>query len=324
MGIAKSIVSVAIIGNAKNLIGAINKADASMGGLLKTAAKGFVAFKAVDATFDFLQGSSKEADRLGDAMARLDRHLSPELVARATESADQFTKIGASRQDILELSAVFVDFGAAVGVADNTLAVFATQAAATAQAMALIDDNGRDSSAILDLITKAAGGSIKAAKELGVALIDTKDPAAQLNNVLMQLKPILDDAVTGTGDLEQKQAEMQARIENLQGKIGEQLNPVLLSMLTIITDGIEDIDGAIWGFQRLGQEIEKFARMVLGPLGNVADAINAINSAVNGARGNPGFDLNDVQRRSSTQNVNDWQERNGTATIRRKVGTVYD
>lgn len=326
MGVAKTVISVAIIGNAKALIGAVTSADRSMGGLLKTAAKGFVAFKAVDATFDFLQDSSNEADRLGDAMQRLNRQIGPEFIGRITEGADSFVKIGASTQDILELSAVFADFGKAVGVSENTLAVFAQQAAGTATAMALIDDNGRDASAIMDLITKAAGGSIKAAKELGVSLIDTKDANAQLNNVLQQLNPILQQAQTGTGDLEQKQAEMQARIETLQAKIGEQLNPVLLNMLTIITDGIDDIDGAIWGFQQLGKVIEDFGRSVLGPLGNVRDVLESIVNLFGSARTGsnqliaPGTRAPRSES-SIVRSQQDFDERNGgSRTATRRVG----
>lgn len=323
MGVAKTVISVAIIGNAKALIGAVNSADRSMGGLLKTAAKGFVAFKAVDATFDFLQDSSKEADRLGDAMQRLQRQISPEFIGRITEGADGFVKIGASTQDILELSAVFTDFGKGAGVAENTLAVFAQQAAGTAQAMSLIDDNGRDASAILDLITKAAGGSEKAARELGVSLIDTKDANAQLNNVMMQLSPILQNALTGTGDLEQKQSELQARIETLQGRIGEQLNPVLLNMLTIISDGIDDIDGAIWGFQQLGKVIEDFARTALGPLGNVADVLREIVSLFdNGQRAFQVSTGRTPRKESNTvRDLRDFNDRNGSSpTVRDRVG----
>lgn len=317
MGVAKTVISVAIIGNAKWLIGAVNKADASMGGLLKTAAKGFVAFKAVDATFDFLQDSTKEADRLGDALARLTTQIGPEFTARLDDTADNFAKIGGSRQDILELEAIFADFSTTLGLTDTEITSLAESAAATALAVSLLDDSGRDASAVLDLIKSAAGGSAKAARELGVTLVEGADGATQMRNILDQLNPRLQLATSGTADLEQKQSEMQARIETLQAKIGEQLNPILVDMLTIISDGIDDIDGAIWGFQQLGAQIERFGRTALGPLGNVRDVLEDITRLL------PGF--NSAVRSANTLTRNGFSDSRITDAVRRtdtRNGTV--
>src|SRR6185503_5527558 len=103
---------------------------------------------------------------------------------------------------------------------------------------------------VIDLIAKAAGGSAKAAKELGVSLIAGADGGAQLVNILTQLKPKLDAATTGTMDLEQNQAFLQARIETLQAKIGKELNPVLL-------DFWEGLNLVLEALPQLGKDLQE-------------------------------------------------------------------
>lgn len=325
MAIGDSIIRVSIIGDVRNLQQALVKADQSTGGLVKSLGKTFLALGAVREGFQFAQSSLDEADRLGDAMARLNDSIGVEFTNRLEDTADNFTRIGASSQDMLELEAIFAAFGTAAGIADPQIASFAESVAATATAFSLVDDQGRDASAVMDLITKAAGGSEKAARELGVALIDTKDPTQQLANILAQLKPTLDAATTGTADLEQKQRELQAKVEDLSGKLGQQLEPALVSVLTVITDGIDDIGGAIWGFQELTRVVVRFGHDTLGPLANVRDALHDILNTLGLVSQRAGAVVGtgaSFRRESTTvRNVDDFQSRNGTSpTVRSRVG----
>ncbi len=321
MARANSVINVSIIGDAKKLVGAVGSADKATGGLLKSAAKLAVAGVAVSKGFDFIQDSLAESDRLGDALSRLGNQLGPGTAKNLERTADQFTRIGASTQDMLELEAIFADFGTAAGIADPSIAGMAESVAAMAQALTQSDDQGRDASAMMDLLTKAAGGSAKAAKELGVTLIDGATASDQMRNILSQLNPKLVEATEGTQDLASKQDALGAKFETVMGKIGAGLEGPLSGILDFIDDEIEAIPHAIEGFQMLGAAIVKAGEEALGPLARVADALRTIISLFDNGqrafqvsagrpgRGSPGSgsgsdrSISDAQRRQ--------QERNG-------------
>ena len=278
MASASSVIRVSIIGDAKKLTGALSQADKATGGLLASTAKlaaGAIAIERVGTVAaDFIGDSIQEFDRLGDATFNLQTQIG-DLAGPLIETADQFTRIGASKQDIIEMEARFADLATATGLTNTEIAIFADEAAATAAAMALLSD--KDPSETLDLISKAAGGSAKAAKELGVSLLSGVDPATQLANILQQLKPKLDAATTGTMDLEQQQKAMEARIETLQAQFGEALNPVLLDFwegLTLAAD-------AMGGIPEDLKQIEDAARTLLAPLGNLNDLLGGIGDFFN-------------------------------------------
>ena len=278
MASASSVIRVSIIGDAKKLTGALSQADKATGGLLASTAKlaaGAIAIERVGTVAaDFIGDSIAEFDRLGDATFNLTTQLG-DLAGPLIDTADQFSRIGASKQDIIEMEARFADLATATGIADTQIAMFADDAAATAAAMALLSDKEPD--VILDLIAKAAGGSAKAAKELGVSLLANVDPATQLNNILTQLKPKLDAATTGTMDLEQQQKAMEARIETLQAQFGEALNPVLLDFW----EGLNLAADAMGGIPEDLKQIEDAARTLLAPLGNLNDLLGGIGDFFN-------------------------------------------
>jgi len=224
---------------------------------------------------------------------------------------------------MLELEAAFADVATATGIADPLIASLADNVAATAAAVSLLGD--QDPATVVDLIGKAAGGSEKAMKALGVSLTDaevatramadtgktnTKSltdqelATARLELILEQLKPKLDAATTGTADLETRQGELNARVETLQASLGEKLAPALATVLGFINDEIDAIPGAIEGWQMLGATIEGFARGVLGPLGNVRDALEGILDLLNSVRSkSPDFDARDMAGGSSDRST---------------------
>jgi ABC-type transporter Mla subunit MlaD len=332
MATGDSVIRVSIIGDAKKLTGALKEADKSTGGLLKSTAKlaagGFLAFQGVGQAFDFLKTSTEEADRLGDAMDRLRLQVGPEFTGQLEKTAGAFTKIGASSQDMLELEAIFADFGTTAGITDAKIAGTAESVAALATALTLSDDSGRDANAMLDLITKAAGGSAKAAKELGVTLLDNVDASTQLDNIMAQLKPKLDEATTGTGDLEQSQRELQARTEDLSAKLGEKLAPALDTVLGFILDEIDAIPKAIAGFGMLDDAIGRFGDQSLGGLVKVSDLLGTIIGALPGVNSLVG--AGQIAGRNApssrppehhtTNNTNDRNTRNGVKVVGDRVG----
>ncbi len=322
MARASSVISVSIIGDAKKLISATGQADVATGGLIKSFAKLAVVGIAVREGFDFLQGSTEEADRLNDAITRLNIQLGPGFTGDLEATASGFRKIGASSQDILTLEANFADLATTLGIANPDIADTAANVAAVATAVSLLEDVDPDT--VIEQIGKAAGGSERAALALGVTLLDNVDATTQLKNILEQLQPKLDSVTTGTADLEQSQRTLQASVEELQGKIGGPLSDALAQVVGFINDEIDAIPHAIEGWQMLGGAIEGAARDALGPLAQVADAIREIISLFDNGqrafqvspgrapRGSPGSgsqtdrSISDAQRRQ--------QERNGLGT----------
>lgn len=296
MARADSTIRVNIIGDAKGLQSTLTKADRSIAGFSSGIVKGAVALGVVAAGFEFIQGATEEADRLGDAMARLNNQLGPGFTTQLESTAGHFAEIGASKQDILELEAIFADFGTAAGIADPTIAGMAESVAKTAQALTLTDDQGRDASAMMDLLNKAAGGSAKAAKELGVTLTDGLDPAAQMQSILGQLAGKVTDAESAQKDLEGQQSKLAAQWETLQAQIGGPLSEGLAAIVGFINDEIEAIPHAIEGFQKLGAAIEGMVRTVAAPLGNLNDLLGGIGDF---------FGMNHTTKIGFTMSTND-------------------
>lgn len=274
MARSKSWIEVIALGDFRNLQKGFQQANAATGGLAGSLAKAFIASRAVGEAFEFIGDSLNEADRLDDAMTRLAGQLGDLNAQKLRETADAFSDLGLSAQDVLELEAAFVDLGTSVGISQNALVGFGPEAAKAAGALALIREE--DPSAILDLIAKSAGGSERAAKNLGVALIDTKDPAEQFRNIMAQLAPQIDAVTSGEKDVEQQQAKLGAQWETLQANVGGLVEGPLTDLLGFINDEIAAIPHAIEGWQMLGRAVENFGRTALAPLGNVADALRGL------------------------------------------------
>lgn len=292
MARADSTIRVNIVGDTKSLQAATDKAESAVSGLGKLA--GGLALGAgfaigAEKALEFGQTALGEADRIGDATARLEAQLG-KLAAPLEASATQFERLGQSRQDVLELEARVADFGASVGLAADKTAPLATNVAEAASALALIGVGGGDAATIVDLIGKAAKGGEKPLAELGISLSDAevatramkdtgKDLPAQLTDtelaaarfslILEKLKPRIDDITGGEADLEQKQLELQAKFETFTGRVGEALEGPLTDLLTFLTDATgstEDMKKA------LNDLLNAFTRL-LGPLGAAIDGL---------------------------------------------------
>ena len=255
-------VTVKIEGDADGLGRELKKADKGIAGL-SASTKGLLAgaaFAGVTAgAIEFGQTALAEADRVGDATTRLELQLgdlSDDLVA----TADQYSNLGLSKQDVLEQEARFADIATGLGIVDAAIAGTADEVAATSAALALLGEGTIEGN--VDLIGKAAGGSIKAYKELGIwideaavaqqAMKDTGKTnedqltkgelaTARLKLVMEALKPKLDAVASGQGDVESKTAAVQAKFETLQGEIGSALEGPLEDLLDWILSGIDGL-----------------------------------------------------------------------------------
>ncbi len=293
MARADSTVRVNIIGDAKSLTKAADKAEGAFGGMGKQALKvGAIiggAF-AVNELVDFGQAALHESDRVADAAGRLEDQLG-DLAGPLRESADEFARLGASEGDMLELEARIVGIGTALQITDQQLAGFADNATSTAAALALITDTDADT--WIENIGKAAAGNERSLRALEIGLTDTevtaraaamtgKDlnatftegelAAARMELILEKLAPRIEEVRTGEADLEQQQAELQAKWETLTGKIGEAIEGPLNDLLGWILQGIAGWElFAVW----LGEN-EQALRDLLGPIAAVAEGIRGL------------------------------------------------
>lgn len=289
-----STILVRILGDAKGLVSALGSADRSLGRTAKNLVVGGAALIGVHEAFQFLQDSTEEADRLGDATARLEIQLG-DLAGPLVDTASSFRDLGLSSQDVLELEANFADLATTVGLGDDAIAAFADDAAATAEAVSLLENV--DAATVIEQIGRAANGSEKAMLALGVsvdeaevvaralattgkdtagALTDGELAAARLAIILDQLKPKLDAATTGTADLELNQRRLDAAAEELQAKLGGPLSDGLATVLGFINDEVDAIPGAIAGWQMLGKAVTDVAGEILTPIARAADAVRGL------------------------------------------------
>lgn len=300
MARADSTIKVTILGDAKNLIGALGTADKATGGLVTSGAKILGTGIAVRKGFDLINDSLAEADRRGDAIQRLERSIGKIDTAKLVDTSDAFSDIGASSQDILELEAIWADLGTSAGIAKQPLADNAEALSIAALAAAQVHD--ADPSAIMDAIGKAAGGSTRGLKPYGVdlteaavqqralqdtgkdnpkMLTDTELAAARVALILEAFNPLVQDATTGSGDLAQKQDELGAKFETVAGKIGAGLEGPLGDALDWVNDMVDAIPGAIDGWNMLGRVIAGVLNDILTPVARAGDAIRGLLNLVN-------------------------------------------
>lgn len=294
MARADSTVRVNIIGDARSLQDATRKSEKAVGGIGKAAkvAGGLLAGAfAADKLLDFTQSALSEFDRVGDATFRLQDQLG-KLSGPLIDAADGMERLGGSRQDVLELQARFADLATAAGVADEQIAGSATSAAEAALALSLIKDV--DAATILDQIGKAAGGSERPLKELGISLSDAevearalaetgKDDAkaltdaelasARLALIMEKLAPTIAGVTGAEADLETRQRELQARFETFTGKVGEAIEGPLNDFLAWLLATGETLGWAQGQVKGLDKAFD-------GLTGSVGDAVDQLRDAL--------------------------------------------
>lgn len=290
MARADSTVRVNIIGDAKSFQKAASqseKASGRIGSAAKTAGGIIAGAFAVDAVLDFAQTALSEADRVGDATTRLQEQLG-DLSAPIIEAAGHMEELGGSQGDVLELEATFADIGTAAGIADDKLAPMAVSAAEAALALSLITD--RDPSEIITDIAKAAGGSEKPLKNLGInltdaevaarAMADTGKPladtltdgelaTARMELIMEKLAPRVDTVTGAEADLETQQRTLQAKFETFTGRVGDALDGPLTDLLTWVLAGID-------GFDLLGGKIDEVDDALKGATGGALGLLDVL------------------------------------------------
>jgi hypothetical protein len=365
---ALSTIKVRIEGDAKGLANDLRASDKAVGGLGASLGKlgGAFALGAVaGGVVAFGETALAEADRLGDATTRLELQLG-DLSSQLVDSADNFTKLGGSSQDVLELEASFADFATTLQLSDANIVKFTDDAAATALAIALLTD--MEAPQVIDLIGKAADGSEKAMKALGISVTDAEVEARALADtgkstadsltagelaaasyalVLEELKPKLDAVAQGSGDVEQKSAELEARFETLSGRIGQTVEGpmtdflggalLFIDLLPQVANFIGETSKAVGGFMSVVfGAVDAVTALIdaLGDLIGAQDAARRNGSLRSGSSIGPGisdssqygtsgtnvsvyvnpFDAADVEKQTVAA-LNAYYQRNGSQTL---------
>jgi hypothetical protein len=315
MATADSIIRVSIIGDAKNLTKALDKADGGLKGFVKKAGLTIGGLVTVDKVFDFLGGALDNADAVGDAMSRLEFTVGKVNADKLASVADSFTKMGLSEPQMLGLEGAFADIGTAIGLNADDITNFADDVVVIADKLHDTDPDNKSTAQFVEDIGKAAGGAKKPLKDLGITideaavtslalhdsgkdnpkmLTDSEKAAARFKIIMEKLNPILNDATTGSADLRDRQDELRAKFDNLQTKVGTQLQPVLNNLLTWLNDEVDAIGPAADGWGTLADRIVGFSQRVASPLASVSDLIHDLNVNIHNLTGTslPGIRFN--------------------------------
>ncbi len=270
-----STIRVTILGDARKLTGALGEVDRSMGGLLASAGRVLVAGVVVQKGFELVGSALENTDRVSDATTRLNLQIGELNTDTLTDAAYNFTQLGLSAPDMLELAANFADLAtAATDLSDADIARMAPDIASVAAAIELL--GGGPATQSVEQIGKfvaGARGAAEAGKALGLEFDKDSTAAERFALVMEALGPKV-GAVTGANaGLEEKQAAIGAQWENLTTKIGPPLESFLSDVLGFVNDQVDAIPGAIDGWNSLGLAIDKMLRDVLGPLATARDAV---------------------------------------------------
>jgi hypothetical protein len=272
---SKSVIQVSIIGDARKLVGALGDADKASGGLLKSAAKIGIAAGAIHEVFGVVDDSLKKADDFNDAFTVLERTIGKVDAQKIKDVAFNMTNIGLSADEVGTLAVSFANFAQAAKIGAPTISALTPDILDIAAAIhAQSPDKTLDE--IVADIGKAAGGSQKPVKDLGVVIDKALNPDEQLRSILDQLRAKYGDATTAAGDFAGAQDTVTAKFDNFKIKLGEVLDGPLKGVLDVFNNIIDDIPQLITDLSNFGKAFETLGRTALAPLGNIRDALEGI------------------------------------------------
>lgn len=324
MATAKSIISVAILGDAKNLLRTFDTVDTRTGGFLKSAAKVAVAGTVVKKGFDVLGDALGNADDFRDSMDDLAGTMSPEFARRIQDMSGDFTNIGLSAPEVGAMAASWANLAKAAGVSAPLIETMTPDLLKLAASIAAT--TGKTVDEVIADIGNAAGPRGQAVmRDYGVVVDKALSPEAKILDVFQQLLEKTPELTEKTGGLADKQDILGAKWDTFTTNVGLAVEGPLTDVVGWFADVSEMIPSAMDGFGMLGDRIIGFARDVLGPLGNVRDVLQKIAemlpgaAAVAGSIRNPANLSGDPFRRresNTVQDVRNYNTRNGVVINR--------
>ena len=198
------------------------------------------------------------------------------------------TKLGQSKNAVLEAAGTFGTFGKAAGLGGEDLATFSNDFTALASDLASFNNTTPEEA--INAIGSALRGESEPLRQYGVLLNDAKLKAAALElgiydgsgaltdqqKILAAQKVIYDETGDAQGDfartsdgLANSQRQLSAQMEDLQVSIGQALLPVVEAILPLVKD-----------FAQWAADNPQTFTYVAGAIGLVAAAIIATNIAM--------------------------------------------
>lgn len=311
MARASSIIDVAIIGDARKLIGATKDADKALGGVIGSGLKILGAAKVIDTGFDIIGGALDNADKLDDALTRISGTLGPDFTQSIHDSAFEFAQIGLSAPEVATLAANFADLATAAQVTAPTIAKVTPDLINVAKAVSAV--TGKTIDEVITDIGKAAIGNQKPVSEYGIVVDKALNPDARILDILDQLKAKFPDVTSATGDLEGAQDKLNAKWDNFTTKLGEALEGPLTGVVDFLNDEIDAIPHAIEGYEKLWRVISDGAAEVLSPLARVNDALGTLGDIIGSIFGSDGKAKLQIQVSESIvrDEIDRFRDRNG-------------
>lgn len=329
MATSKSIISVAILGDAKSLVAAVNTAEGRLKGFGKKLALGVGGIVAVDKVFDVIGDSLENADKFADALDRIKGLSGGAFADKIGDIAFSMSNIGLSAPEVADLAASFDSFATSAGVSQPLIQDITPDLVAIAAAVAAT--TGKTVDEVIGDIGRAAAGNKKSVADLGIVIDGTLNPDAQILSILDQLKTKFPDVVSATGDLAGKQDALNAKWDNATTKLGLLVEGPMAAVLDWFIQVIDnDIPSAITGFSMLNDALGRFGDDTLGGLITVRDLLNDIVKTLplvgggfpggTGGVGNAGKFAPRPSERPVIDSERHFTDRNGTGDARGRIG----
>lgn len=258
----------------RSKLGQVNIANNKLGGsflsFAKTVAGVAVASFGLEGMISFLSGAVEEADQAEQAMSRLHNTLEnigrvdafDRLIQKGVELQQQFKHLDnddfngifqklitygkLTERQIGELTPVIIDFAAKNKVSLEESA---------------------------SVIIKALEGSGKALKEYGIDIKDGANLTERLGIIMGDLKPKVDGAAEAFGKTFKGQlAIARQEIKDTQEEIGNNLVPVLNTMLKVASEGIKGILSLASGIKKVFNGSSMFGALAQNNAENIAAA----------------------------------------------------
>lgn len=312
----KSVIEVAIVGDARKLIGATQDADKATGGLLTSVGKLSVAGIGIatvgDAIVQFGGDSLEKFDTFSDSFENLAGQIGKVDAQKIKDMAFNLTSIGLSADEVGTLAEKFASFATSAGVASPEIAALTPKLLDVA--VAISAKTGKTIDEVITDIGNAANGSAKPLRDYGVQVDGNATASDRLNGILDQLVIKYGDAKSAMDDVNGAGDELSAKIDNLGVRFGENLaGPVhdfQLGLLYMADTVLPDLGS---GFDTLGDKIGVWGRDALSPINLVADALGGLGDLINNVSRSlhSQFDARTVSESQVVRDLARFDERNG-------------
>lgn len=275
-----------------------------MGGGIMSALRSAIApiatLFAGKAIADFANTSVAAFSELEDSTAAAGVVFGDNMGQIISQSDTAASKLGLSKQQVINAANTFGTYGKAAGLSGKELATFATEQTALAADMASF--KGTSPETAIEAIGAALRGETEPIRQFGVMLDDasmrneamkmglistTKDALTPQQKTLAAQSLILKQTSDAQGDFARTSDStanvaktLSADFENLQAKVGEKLAPAFTAVRLAAIDAVAGLSGFIDQIPAISAEVTRVAGEILPTVQRVATVIAAVLTPV--------------------------------------------